>query len=247
MPPITRTALVSGLAVFLLTLLVFHPHAGGDPAATPLTSGVVLIPPGDPRTESLVLLDGSVAYLPGRISSAGAGQGEVGRPLDAPFAKFDPILLVDPGKYDVSKLNDRLPLESPKASVPTPTEALPLSQWEPYTTFGVKSLKASNLGSRGGFFEVYPISGAKKPIIYGTITHPDVKFPKIDAQNTKKSLLSSNIELILGVDSMGVHGPGALVRSSGDAALDAGVLRWATGVDWARQLPPGSYRLTVGP
>lgn len=247
MPPTTRTALAAGLGVFLLTILVFHPHAGGGPAASPLESGVLLIPPGDPRTESIVLLDVSAAYLPGRVSSVVAGQGEVGQPLDAPFAKFDPVLMVDPSKSDIGKLSDRLPLEAAKAVAASPAEAIPLAQWEALTTFGMKSLRSSGITGRSAFFEVYAMNGGLKPIIYGKLTHPGVNFSKINIKKQANAPLLSNIEVILGLDSMGKHGSGSLLRSSGDPVLDEAVLQWSAGVDWARQLPPGSYRLTVGP
>lgn len=247
MPSITRTALASGLVVFLLTILVFHPQAGGEKPATPLPAPVLLIPPGDTRMESLVLLDSSVAYLPARLPRARVGQGEAGQPMEAPFAPFSPTLLVDPGKYDVIQMNDRLPLEAAKASVPTPFQAIPLSRWEPYATLGMKTLKNLEIPPRTPFYEIYPISGSVKPILNGKINHQGVIFREINEKPSNNSLVDGKIEIHLGVDSMGLCAPGAMIKSSGDADLDRAVLRWVSGVDWARQLPPGYYRLRVGP
>lgn len=247
MPSITRTALVSGLVVFLLTILVFHPQAGGEKPAAPLPPGVVLIPPGDTRMESLVLLDSSVAYLPARLPRARVGQGEVGQPLEAPFAQFSPTLLVDPGKYDVVQMNDRLPLEAAKASVPTPVQAIPLPRWEPYATLGMKPLKNLEIPARPPFYEVYPISGALKPLLSGKINHKGVFFKEISGKTPINTLGLGKVEIHLGVDSMGICAPGVMIRSSGDVDLDRAVLRWAGEVEWARQLPPGYYRLAVGP
>ena len=75
LPPLTRTALLCGLVVFLLTLVVFRPGAGGEAPAQPLSNGVRLVAPGDARTESVVLLDTSAVYFPGKSSLGGAGRG----------------------------------------------------------------------------------------------------------------------------------------------------------------------------
>ena len=63
LPPLTRTALLCGLTVFIAALVFFSPGAGGRPAARPLTQGVRLVSPGDARTESVVLLDSSAGHL----------------------------------------------------------------------------------------------------------------------------------------------------------------------------------------
>ena len=128
-----------------------------------------------------------------------------------------------------------------------PAQALPLSQWEPYVTLGTKSVKSLEIPPRAAFFEVYPLSGASKPVFYGKVTHQWVLFREITEKYAKNSLAADKIEVHFGIDSMGLCAPGVMVRSSGIVDLDRAVLRWVSGVEWARQLPPGCYRLLVGP
>jgi len=240
-PPLTRTALISGCIVFLTALCVFHPEAGGQAPASPLTNGVVLMPSGHPLTEGVVLLDTSALFLPTQAYVDNVGLPEVNQPEDNPFGNYKPKL-----RFDPTKPVD-LPLEDAKPLAIAPQEALPLSQWEPFGTFGSVSLRQYPVVGRTGFYEVFPLSGAQTPIIYGTMTGFKGNFEAKNDKDLKKSPIIDKIEVIVGVDSMGLQGAGSLVRSSGSATLDAAVLRWVKGVDWARQLPPGTYRISLGP
>lgn len=242
-PPLTRTALLCGLGLFLLTLLVFKPGAGGNDPAQPLTNGVRLVAPGDARTESVVLLDTSAVYFPSKSALGGAGRSEVGQPEDAPFAKSAPVLQFDPSR----PLGKESTLQVPRQVAPLPAKAVPLSEVAPFATFGSQGFAGEGLTPRAAFFEVYQLSGAKNPIISGKITHFNDKNGLKDEKISNKAPFVSNFEVILSVDSFGKAPLGSEVRLSGSKTLDDAIRRWASGVDWVGRLPPGAYRLIVGP
>ena len=242
-PPLTRTALLSGLGLFLLTLLVFKPGAGGNDPAQPVTNGVRLVVPGDARTESVILLDTSAVYFPTKPALGGVGRSEVGQPEDAPFAKFSPVLQSDPDRA----LGKESILQVPRKETPAPARAIPLAAAEPFTSFGTQSYSGEGLPARAAFFEVYPVGGGAKPIFSGKITHFNDKNGLKDEFFIKNNPFKSIYEVVLSVDSFGKAPLGSEVRLSGTKLLDEAIRRWASGTDWAGQLPPGAYRLIVGP
>lgn len=244
-PPLTRTALICGLVTFLLTILIFHPTAGGESPAPTLFTGAHLIPSGDVRAESLVLLDPSAAYLPGRFTLRGQEAGVIGQSEDTPFTQFQPLLQFDPGKFE--EYDKRILRESPKAVSVSPPEALPLVGWGPFGSFGSTGFKQSGIPARIGYYEVYSLNGANKPIISGNITHFNGNLTNFSDKNGRNSKFSSSVELSLGVDSLGLQAPPAILRSSGDKVTDLSVIQWVADGNWALRLPPGSYRLIVGP
>ena len=242
-PPLTRTALLCGLGLFLLTLLVFKPGAGGIAPAQPLANGVRLVAPGDARTESVVLLDTSAVYFPAKSALGGVGRSEVGQPEDAPFARFAPTLQYDPSRTQVQESALRVP----RREMPPPAKAVPLAEAAPFTSFGTKGYAGSGLSPRAAFFEVYPLSGGNKCLMSGKVTHFNNKNGVKIELNSKNAPFESNFEVILSVDSFGKAPLGSEVRHSGSKELDEAIRLWASGIDWAGQLPPGAYRLIVGP
>ena len=243
LPPLTRTALLCGLSAFVGALVFFSPGAGGRPAARPLTQGVRLVPPGDVRTESVVLLDSSAVYLPAPSKAAKSGRGEVGQPEDTPFAKATPILQFDPAK----PLGEDSTLQVPRQTIPAAAQAIPLAAQEPLTTFGSKGFRDLKIEPRAAFFEVFTMEGGYKSVINGKITHFDDKNKSSDVSFDKNAPLGGNFEVILSVDSLGQAPLGAVLRHSGSKALDDAVRRWAGSIPWGQRLPPGVYRLVVGP
>ncbi len=242
-PPLTRTALLCGLGLFLLALLVFKPGAGGNAPAQPLTNGVRLVAPGDARTESVVLLDTSAVYFPSKSALGGAGRAEVGQPEDAPFAKSAPVLQFDPAR----PIGKESTLQVPRQETPSPAKAIPLAEAAPFTTFGTQSFSGQGLPARVAFFEIYQMGGGPKPIISGKITHFNDKKGTKENFIVKNAPFTSVFEAILSVDSFGKAPLGSEVRLSGSKALDEAIRRWASSTDWSGQLPPGAYRLIVGP
>jgi len=242
-PPLTRTALFSGLILFLLTLLIFQPGAGGNIPAQPLASGIRLVPPGDVRTESVVLLDSSAVYFPAQSTFAKGARSEVGQPEDAPFADSAPVLQFDPAK----PLGRDSSLQVPRRDAPEPAKAVLLAEAAPFTTFGTRGYKGEGLPPQAAFYKIYPVGGGVNPVISGIITHFNDKKGNKDALLTKNNPFSSTFEVILSVDSFGKSPLGSEVRHSGSKLLDEAIRRWVADVDWAGQLPPGAYRLIVGP
>jgi len=242
-PPVTRTALFCGGGIFLLTLLVFQPGAGGLDPAQPLANGVRLVSPDDARTESVILLDTSAVYFPSRSALGGLGRTEVGQPEDAPFARSVPVLQFDPTK---SPSNDST-LQLPRSETPPPAKAVPLAEVSPFTTFGTAGYGGQGIAERAAFFEVFFIGGGKKSIISGKIPHFNNRNGVRDDLLIKNAPFLSTFEVILSVDSLGKTPLGAAVRLSGSKPLDEAIRRWATDTDWSAQLPPGTYRLIVGP
>ena len=243
LPPLTRTALLCGLSVFIAALVFFSPGAGGRPAARPLTQGVRLVSPGDARTESVVLLDSSAVYLPSPAKSSKAGRGVVGQPEDAPFAASQPILQFDPAK----PLGKDSMLQVPRQTAPAAAQAIPLVAQEPLTTFGSAGFRDVKLEPRSAFFEVLPLQGGSNSIISGKIEHLDIKKDKNSVINDKNAPLVGYFEAVLTVDSLGQAPLGSVLRSSGSKPQDEALQRWAASVEWGRRLPPGVYRLIIGP
>jgi hypothetical protein len=202
LPPLTRTALLCGFSAFVGALVFFSPGAGGRPAARPLTQGVRLVPPGDVRTESVVLLDSSSVYLPAPSKAAKAGRGEVGQPEDTPFAKAAPILQFDPAK----PLGQDSTLQVPRQTIPTAAQAIPLAAQEPLTTFGSKGFRDFKIEPRAAFFEVFPMEGGYKSIISGKMPHFIDNNKNSYAILDKNAPIGGSFEVILSVDSLG-QGP----------------------------------------
>lgn len=243
LPPLTRTALLCGLSVFIAALVFFSPGAGGRPATKPLTQGVRLVSPGDARTESVVLLDSSAVYLPAPAKASKAGRGEVGQPEDAPFAAAQPVLQFDPAK----PLGKDSMLQVPRQAAPAPALAVPLVAQEPLTTFGSAGFRDVNLEPRVAFFEVLPLQGGNKSLISGKIEHFNSKNDKKIENSRSDAPLSGYFEVVLSVDSLGQAPLGAVLRYSGSKPFDEAIQRWAGSIEWSKRLPPGVYRLVVGP
>ena len=242
LPPLTRTALVAGLVVFLATLVLVRPTDGGLPAVEPLRTGVRWVAKADGTTEAAVLLDPSVAYMPSRLISAPETTMVGPKPSEeTPFARLDRRLLNDPLK------GDEPPLRVAEPASPSLASAAPLAQAEPFTTFGRANLTRSSLPPRHGSFEVFALSVGDKPSISGILPPLEVKKGVYTDKNQENNPLVSVFEATIGVDSLGLQGLPALVRSSGDKSVDRGIMTWAAGVPWAKHLPPGSYRLKVVP
>jgi hypothetical protein len=126
-------------------------------------------------------------------------------------------------------------------------KAVPISETEPFSSFGTQGFKGEGLAPRMAFFQVYPIGGSKNPILNGKIDHLSFKNELNRDKNEINAPFKSVFEVILSVDSMGKAPLGGKVRLSGSKSLDEAILRWAQNVDWSKQLSPGVYRLIVGP
>lgn len=243
LPPLTRTALLAAALVSVLAVVLFEPQAGSAPPALALQHGVRLVPPGDSRTESVVLLDTSAVYFPSKSSLGGAGQGRIGQPEDTPFSPPTAMLQLNPSKQAESDSS----LQVPRQTVPQAVTAIPLTATEPLTTFGGKGYTGSGMEPRLAYFKVIPVSGSNKAILSGNITQfSDKKDLKPNLNHINHPFITEFIA-ILGVDSFGKGPIGAIQQSSGSPALDDSIRRWAGQIDWGGRLPSGVYLLSVGP
>lgn len=240
-PPVTRTAMIVTGVAFISALIFFKPQAGGNPPAPTLTVMTELLPPNSSLAESQVLMDASTIYLPVAKTAPIQGPKETIQPEDAPLPGFEPILRFVPGKpVD-------LPLEVEKSVATPPQLATPLSLTEPFKSFGSANLAQGAISPRGFYFEVYGISGSKNYIFNGNIDEKSYFKYFNGIKNDKSAPLWSALELRIGIDTMGQQAAPLVVKSSGYSAVDAAVRSWAAEVEWARRLPPGAYRLVVGP
>lgn len=240
-PPVTRTAMiVTGLA-FISALIFFKPQAGGNPPAPTLTVTTELLTPSSSLAESQGLMDASTIYLPVAKSAPVREAKDTIQPEDAPLPGFAPILRFSPGKpVD-------LPLEVEKPAALAPQLATPLPLTEPFKSFGSANLAQGAIAPRGVYFEVYTISGSKNYILNGNIDEKSYFKYFSGIKNDKNAPLWAFLELRIGIDTMGQQASPMVVKSSGYVLVDAAVRNWAAEVEWARRLPPGAYRLVVGP
>jgi hypothetical protein len=188
-------------------------------------------------------LDSSAVYLPSPAKASKAGRGVVGQPEDAPFAASYPILQFDPAK----PLGKDSMLQVPRQIAPAPTQAIPLVAQEPLTTFGSSGFRDVKLEPRVAFFEVMTLEGGNKSIVNGKIEHFYAKIENKKPISEINAPLSGYFEVVLSVDSLGQAPLGAVLRSSGSKPLDEAIRRWAASIEWGQRLPPGVYRLVVGP
>ena len=239
-PPITRRATLLVGILFFISLIVFKPQAKVYPRAQTLAHPVQLLPTGSALAENESLLDASVIYLPSakserRVSPTGETEEDSPLPGFGPQFRFTPNRALD------------LPLETEKSQAPSAYQAIPLKDTQPFASIGSANLSQNSMEPRGGLYEVYPVSGATKPILSGKMPNKINFTNKNPTKNDKIATLSSNLELLIALDSMGMQSQARLLRSSGDIELDNEVKQWSSTMDWGRLLAPGFYRLVIGP
>jgi len=241
-PPITRRATMVVGVLFFISLIVFKPQMKVYPRAQTLAQSVQLLPAGSALAEGESLLDSSIIYLPPAsterrvATSADSVQVE-----DAPLPGFGPQF-----RFSPTRTLD-LPLEVERPQAPSPHQAIPLKDSQPFASMGAGNFSQNSMEPRVGVYEVYPLSGAIKPILVGKITKKIVFLDKNPTKNAKSSTFLPKIELLIGLDSMGMQSPVRLLQSSGDIEVDNAVKEWSLTMDWAHLLPPGFYRLVIGP
>ena len=241
-PPITRRATIAVGILFFISLIIFRPQAEVHPRAPSLAQPVQLLPAGSALAENESLMDSSIIYLPPAttqrrvVSSSDAIQVE-----DAPLPSFGPQFRFSPAR----PLD--LPLETEKSQAPNAYQAIPLKDTQPFASMGSANLSQNSMEPRVGLYEVYPVSGAQKPILSGKMPPKTIFLDKNPTKNGKNATLSPNLELLIGLDSMGMQSEARLLQSSGDVEVDNAVKEWSSSMDWGRLLAPGFYRLVIGP
>lgn len=240
-PPLTRTAMILAAIIFLSGIILFKPQSGGQPRLVKIAPTVQMLNSSNPLVESQTLLDPSIVYIPQTKLRVVQSVISPTQSEDAPLPGFNPILRFSPARpVDLA-------LESPKTVTPDTHWAVPLSDIHPFTAFGSTDLAQNSIKPRGLLYEIYPISGAKNPILKGNIALVIEEKRKILDKKWENQPLWSPVELFIGIDSMGIQAPARIIKSSGDSEVDLAVKEWTGEVNWARLLPPGAYRLILGP
>ncbi len=241
-PPITRRATIAVGILFFISLIIFKPQAKVYPRAQTLAHPVQLLPTGSALAENESLLDSSIIYLPPATTERRvASSSESLKVEDAPLPGFGPQF-----RFSPTRPLD-LPLETEKTQAPSAHQAIPLKDTQPFASMGSANLSQNSMEPRVGLYEVYPISGANKPILSGKLPNK-IRFSELNpTKNSKLAPLNQNLELLIGLDSMGMQSQGRLLRSSGDIEVDNAVKEWSSSMDWGHLLAPGFYRLVIGP
>ena len=233
MPPLTRTALLAGLAAFLLALIVFKPGSPSLPKATPASSTAMLLSSDDPLAQRTLLLDESLAFLPPSPSLSSVGSDYQVRPEDSPFPFIPPRLRFEPGR------TADLPLESDFSRISDPLDAVNIKNGDITSTFGSTKAPLSTIKSRSFRCVVSPIDSLSKPVI----TLEVGEIPNFNLKSNQFGMLKA----IIGVDSLGLLGRPTLIQTSGDAGSDRAIMEWLAARQWVGQVGPGVYQVLVGP
>lgn len=235
--PLSRTALTVGLGSLLAIVLLFEPVHQAAPRAVAVPAHTRLLENGSPWAERAQLLEGGTLFMPGKAEVA--PPADTAQPDASPFAAFGPELIHDPAK----------PLALPAKGEVTPWKdldaAFPWNEGYPLATLGQKSPPDTRLASRVMRLQVF---SDKNEIIYSR----DFQSGDVLIKNYKRLEYSdlnkiSPCEIRLGIDTFGLQSNPYLLRTSGEAGRDQAVLDWSREMPWARWLPPGSYRVVIGP
>jgi hypothetical protein len=233
MPPLTRTALLAGLAAFLLSMVLFKPGAVRQPVPVKADGGVVLLSADDPLAIRTTLLDESLAFLPSSPASQSASGGYQLRPEDSPFPGFGPVLRFEPGK------RPELPFDNDFSKITAPPDAINVLNGDILSTFSSTIAPLDALKPRSFICRVSSNTNQEfKPITIEVVDNPILKSSKA---------VFSEINMLIGVDSLGLLGRPTLIRTSGDKILDQAVLGWVGSYPWDGKIPPGVYQISVGP
>ena len=172
-------------------------------------------------------------------SPADLGQVPVtAQPEATPFLAYGPDLRAQPGQPLASR-----PSPTPPSSE-SPLDLLLNSESQPFRTLGQAPA-------------VSPPS-VRKPLVEVSSDLGETIFSMEVGQDSPGKvlfkILESNAlnikfcpEFRLGIDAFGQQARPFMTRSSGDSAFDQAALAWLAEQDWRRHLPPGSYRLRLGP
>jgi hypothetical protein len=214
-----------------LVLALLRPVSA--PPGSPLLDGpptLRLLPDGSPWGDHAQLADPAALVTPPVRS--GAGLADASAAEASPFSPVSPDLRSNPGtelRISLSSAEDRIHKGDGNG------DELP----QPLETLGTRAPQALPL-PRTPLLRAFSLDG--RTIIEKPAPFDFYKDLKI---NVLKNF--SLIEIGLGIDAFGLQAPPVLLVSSGDAALDKAVLRWAGDQPWASWLPPGGYRVEFAP
>lgn len=233
MPPLTRTALLSGLAAFLLSLVVFKPVApshGRPPAAG---TKAVLLSSDDPVALRAQLLDESLVFLPSSSAPLSPSGGYQVTPEGTPFSAFPPRLRFEPNR------RPDLPFESNFSKFIAPLDAVNPTNGELLSTFSSTKVPLSSFKPRSLHCVITPAGFNQGGPITIEVGETPIFKPFKDGLYVFKAFV--------GVDYLGLLGKPTIITSSGDSKLDQAVLDWIGRQDWEGKLVPGLYQFWLGP
>jgi hypothetical protein len=236
---IPRPALVVAWACLLLFVAAWTLLAPGhrsQPRLLPQDPSSLLLSSASPWLDRAELADPSGLFL---RSPTGPSQVAVlAQPEATPFLAYGSDLRTQPSQP--LNLN---PL-SQKTSPVTAVAVLLEPENQPLRTLG-QAVPRQLPASRMPIAEVFSDSGELITRLESTSIGQSSEIHKLLSNNILS--IKNPIELRLGTDNFGLQSQPYLTISSGNSALDQAALDWASRQAWGRLLPPGSYRIRVGP
>lgn len=235
-PASARLAAAAGLLALFLAWFVFEPGHQAQPRILPAPPHTLALPSNSPWVDRAQLADPASLYLQGPPGSA--PMPILAQPEATPFLAYGPDLRSQPGQ----------PLSLTSKSAPSPNpdplSVLLESDSQPLLTLGQKS-PGPLPSPRDPLCEVVSDQGE----ILRAIPIKDMPLREKIHKMLSNNILSvkSPVELRLGIDTYGLQSPPFLTLSSGHDPLDQAFILWASNQPWAQGLPPGSYRLRLGP
>lgn len=233
MPPLTRTALLSGLAAFLLSLVVFKPIAPTRGRAPSARVGTVLLSAEDPLAQRAQLLDESLVFLPSSSTPLSPSGGYQVSAEGTPFSGFPPRLRFEPNR------SPDLPVESSFSKFSAPLDGVNPINGDPFMTFSSTSAPLKSIKPRSVYCAVSPVRSVQNTILIIEVGENPIFKPFKSGFHGLKAYM--------GVDSLGLLGKPTIQMSSGDSKLDQASLDWIGRQDWEGKLAPGVYLISLGP
>lgn len=234
--PLSRSALVLGLTLFVATLALVRPvhQAGGRLAMAP--ASLRALERGSPWADHAMLQEGASLFMPDSLDDVRAT--DAAQPDASPFAPFGPELRHDPAKALA------LPSSASTIRWTRLDEVFPFNEDRPYQTLGQKSPR---LTPSPRVLQLDVFSDMNENVFKKAFRASDEFLKNHKPIQNKDLSYMRPAEFRLGLDAMGLQSKPYLLRSSGDATWDQSVGAWLQNLPWGLWLKPGSYRVVIGP
>jgi len=236
---IPRPALVIAwtcLLVFVAAWTLLSPGHRSQPRLLPQAPFSLLLSLSSPWLDRAELADPSGLFL---RSPTGPSQVAVlAQPEATPFLAYGSDLRTQPSQpLNLDPFSQATPPTTPVAVLLEPEN-------QPLRTLGQTAPQRLPV-SRTPIAEVFSDSGELITRLESTSLGKASDIHKYLSNNILS--IKNPIELRLGTDSFGLQSQPYMTISSGNSDFDQAALDWASNQAWGRLLPPGSYRIRVGP